>query len=324
MRRFKNILCALSPDADNGTALQRAAALAASNQAQLRVVMVADEIEPDLELPTGAPTLADLRTHFLAAQQQALDSQVARLGENLDVHTRVLMGPAFLEIIRAVLRDQCDLVIKAPVSGGLLDRVFGSDDMHLLRKCPCPVWLVKPQVGRAYQRIVAPVDVDEFYDEDELNTRHQLNVQILEMASSLALSEFASLHIVAVWRARYESAMQGGFMNMPEEKVGAYVNQVKQQYSDNLDRLLAEVTGSVGQALEYIKPQIHVIKGWPREEIPAFTKSIEADLVVMGTLARSGIPGFLMGNTAETILNRLNCSVLAVKPEGFVSPVTLS
>ena len=45
----------------------------------------------------------------------------------------------FLEIIREVLRNGHDLVIKAAESGGLLDRVFGSNDMHLLRKCMCPV-----------------------------------------------------------------------------------------------------------------------------------------------------------------------------------------
>jgi nucleotide-binding universal stress UspA family protein len=42
----------------------------------------------------------------------------------------------------------------------------------------------------------------------------------------------------------------------------------------------------------------------------------------MGTVARTGISGFFMGNTAETILNQLNCSVLAVKPHGFVTPVS--
>jgi nucleotide-binding universal stress UspA family protein len=47
------------------------------------------------------------------------------------------------------------------------------------------------------------------------------------------------------------------------------------------------------------------------------------DLIIMGTVARTGIPGFLMGNTAETILNRIECSVLAIKPAGFVTPVTL-
>lgn len=43
----------------------------------------------------------------------------------------------------------------------------------------------------------------------------------------------------------------------------------------------------------------------------------------MGTFARIGIAGFFIGNTAEAILEQLQCSVLAVKPPGFVSPVSL-
>lgn len=57
--------------------------------------------------------------------------------------------------------------------------------------------------------------------------------------------------------------------------------------------------------------------------MPAVATELEVDLVVMGTLTRTGIPGSLIGNTAEVILNTLGCSVPAVKPAGFVTPVTL-
>ena len=60
-----------------------------------------------------------------------------------------------------------------------------------------------------------------------------------------------------------------------------------------------------------------------RQEIPNLVKRIDADIIVMGTVARTGIPGFFMGNTAETILNQINCSVLAIKPRGFKTPVEL-
>jgi len=43
----------------------------------------------------------------------------------------------------------------------------------------------------------------------------------------------------------------------------------------------------------------------------------------MGTVARTGMPGLLIGNTAEGVLNEIDYSVLAVKPPGFVTPVTL-
>jgi nucleotide-binding universal stress UspA family protein len=66
-----------------------------------------------------------------------------------------------------------------------------------------------------------------------------------------------------------------------------------------------------------------LVKGWAHKEIPALVRDLGADLVVMGTVARTGISGLLMGNTAEMILTQIDCSVLAVKPQEFVSPVTL-
>ena len=53
-------------------------------------------------------------------------------------------------------------------------------------------------------------------------------------------------------------------------------------------------------------------------------KQLAADVIVMGTVARTGVPGFIMGNTAETILNQIDCSVLAIKPPGFETPVAVT
>jgi len=57
--------------------------------------------------------------------------------------------------------------------------------------------------------------------------------------------------------------------------------------------------------------------------VPAIAHELAVDLVVMGTVARTGIAGFFMGNTAESILTQLDCSVLTIKPPGFISPITL-
>jgi nucleotide-binding universal stress UspA family protein len=47
----------------------------------------------------------------------------------------------------------------------------------------------------------------------------------------------------------------------------------------------------------------------------------DIDILVMGTVARTGIAGFIIGNTAENILQTVTCSLLARKPNGFISPV---
>jgi nucleotide-binding universal stress UspA family protein len=64
-----------------------------------------------------------------------------------------------------------------------------------------------------------------------------------------------------------------------------------------------------------------LIKGQAEDVIPDLAESFEADLVVIGTVGRTGIPGLLIGNTAEEILNSVDCSVVTLKPEGFETPI---
>ena len=71
-------------------------------------------------------------------------------------------------------------------------------------------------------------------------------------------------------------------------------------------------------------PKVHPHHGTAATVIPELARQLHADLVAIGTVARTGIAGWLIGNTAEAILEQLQCSVVAVKPSGFVSPVTLS
>jgi nucleotide-binding universal stress UspA family protein len=324
MQRFKNILCVIGTESNDSAALEYAVKLAENNQATLSVVEVVDEIPPNTKLLERVLAPEELQAKMVEEHLQRLDELVAPWRVSVDIQVHVLSGIPYLEVVKEVIRNDRDLVIKTAESGGLLDRVFGSDDMHLLRKCPCPVWLVKPNSPNTYKRILAAVDADDNYPVEELNTRSFLNHQILEMACSLSLPESAELHVVHTWNAIGEDAMRFGFIQTPEDKINTYVEEVRQHQGNNLDVLMSEIANKIGQdTLEYIKPQIHFVKGTPRKSVPELAKKIEADIVVMGTVSRTGVPGFFIGNTAECILNQLDCSVLAVKPPGFVTPITL-
>ena len=323
MKRFKDILCVVETGEACEPALEHAVALAETNQACLTVVDVVERVPTGIEMPEGGPFTADLQTAIVSTHGQGLEALVDPYRTRVEIQTKVLKGTPFLEIIREVMRNGRDLVIKSPETWNWLDRLFGSTDMHLLRKCPCPVWIIKPTPLKSYRLILAAVDADDAYPPAELKSRHALNRQILEMAGSMALSDFAELHVVSAWHATGESMMSGTLMRMPEEKITAYVEQVKRRHTANLNTLMGEVTDNLGQeTAAYLKLRTHLVKGWAHKEIPALAKRIKADLVVMGTVGRTGVPGFIMGNTAEMILNQIDCSVLAIKPPGFASPVT--
>ena len=318
MQRFKDLLFVVTADVSSAIAYERAAQLAEQNQARLTVVEVIDEV------PRRSWTPKNLQLKIIADRQQGLEKLVAGSSKKIEIQTKVLVGIRFIEITREVLRGGHDLVIKMARGDERLDQVFGSDDMHLLRKCPCPVLLLKPQAHKAFRRILATVDVGEECSPRELENRHLLNMKILEIATSLALSESAELHIAHAWRAIGESMMQGRFVNATEKEVVDYVDLVRQERKQELNLLMAETGAKLGQeTMQYLKPQTQLLKGYASEEIPDFADKIKADLVVMGTVGRTGISGFIIGNTAETILNRIKCSVLAIKPQGFETPIRL-
>lgn len=325
MKRFKDILCMAEPGKECKPALERAVTLAENNQANLTVVTVASSIRVGIGVLEGWPSTTELQATIVKSQKQELENLVEPYRQRIKIETRVLIGMSFLEIIREVLRNAHDLVIKCPESLDWLGSLFSSDDKHLLRKCPCPVWMVRPQTGEAFDRILAAVDVDDTFPSKELKARQALNEMVIELASSLAVTEFAELHVVHAWEAIGESKLRhSAFMQRPENEVIAYVDQVRRHHTQLLDTLIKKVSTKLGKdAADYTKPQLHLPKGSARKVIPMVARELQVDCIVMGTVARTGVPGLFMGNTAETILDQLECSVLAIKPPGFVTPVTL-
>jgi nucleotide-binding universal stress UspA family protein len=323
MKRFKNILYVLGDEPDENCALARAVELARANNARLTALAVVDA------LPVGTMLLGmELTTDTL--QKALMETATRRLRKLVDaaepggrIEVKVAVGTPFLEVIRDVLRNDRDLVIKCAEASGMVGRLFGSDDMHLLRKCPCPVWLCKPDAGGRYRRILATVDVEQFYPAHELQTRHALNLLLLELAAALARADSGELHVAYAWSAIGERVMRGTALWAPQEKIDAYIATERQRHARALDALLAElrtVMADRGESLP--EPVRHLPKGSASSEVPELARRIDADLVILGTLGRTGVPGLFIGNTAESVLHQVDCSVLALKPAGFVSPVT--
>jgi nucleotide-binding universal stress UspA family protein len=87
--------------------------------------------------------------------------------------------------------------------------------------------------------------------------------------------------------------MRSGFISTKEEKVIAYVEQLKRQHAAHLDEFVQEMLSNLEQNFSHhLQPKTHLVKGSAHKEIPALAKRIEADLVVMGTAARTGVSGF--------------------------------
>lgn len=323
MKQFERILYVSQASTADAPAMARAASLAENNQADLTVIGVVPVITAGIGMPPGGPISTKLQSVLVSKRRAELESLIDPYRQARDIKIEVLVGEMYLEVIRAVLRHTYDLVIKPAGNPDFIKRLFESSDMQLLRMCPCPVWLMGPDEKSNYTRILAAVDFD--LDEKSDSVNQGLNKRILELASSLALSDFAELHFIHVWDAPNELLFHFWADIHDEEARMDYVRGENARHEGALNRLRDQLRGQIDQkAFDYLSPRFHLRRGAASTVIPEIAEQLQADLVVMGTVARTGIAGLFIGNTAENVLEQLQCSVLAVKPDGFVSPVEQS
>jgi len=314
MKRFKNILLIHDSSSKGEFALNRALSLAKANQALLTVVDIIDDL-PRYKAKLFSEILNyDLIELVFKERQREMHNFITPLLEGkFKVTIKVLQGTPFIEIIRAVIRNKHDLVIKtAQGKGGIKEALFGTTAMHLLRKCPCPVWLIKPSRNQRFNRILLAMDWSQPTDSSQ-----SLNLNMLDIATSLAQEEQSELHIIHVWNLDYETILRGNG-SFPTKKINKLVRETKKMHAQWLNKLLGQYP-----ILSSLNHKVHLLKGDARELVPRLAKKKKIKLIIMGTLCRTGIKGFFIGNTAEKMLQKLDCSVLALKPDDFQTPVTL-
>ncbi len=285
MRRFKNILLYANETASSDAALRRAEALAARNEALLSVVDV---------LPGSSGTRLTARLRELGI----LVAPAWRRG--VAVRVGVLTGRPFVEIIRAVLRNGHDLVVlDAEAEDCSPGHPRGSTALHLLRDCPCPIWVVKRAKHGPHRRVVAALDAHEDWSKQQ-----QESLRVLELAASVARSDGGELRVaycLSHWTPGYSPRRLQNTLG---------------RHRQRLDGLLARCD------LSHVRRDVRLEREAAVDVIATLCE--EADVLVMGTVWRSGPAGVLITDTASDALARVDCSVLAVKPEGFITPVRFS
>ena len=316
MERFKNILLIADFDVNQQMAVDRAVWLATQHEARLTVLTVVRELPLTEYLSPTAIRSVEVHSLMIDDRRDKADALADTVSQQrVEARSRIAIGAPFLEIIRQVLRDQHDLVILAAEGkNSVKDRLFGSTSMHLMRNCPCPVWVIKPASREKPMRILAAVDA---ISNAPGCARASLNPLILQLASSLTRLEGSELHVVQAWSVLADT--YASVRAQIEESVLCKLrDETKQQYARQLDSLLSGIDLS-GVAMHQHLPQADDAS----RAIVQLAEQLDIDLLVMGTVCRTGLSGFFIGNTAEHVLSEVNCSVLTVKPEGFVTPVTL-
>lgn len=324
MKQFKNILCAVDPETTMDTAIMQSLRMANEHQAEITFISVVKDAKNWLSLFRDDEQWNYSLQAYLEDKRADIEEKLRSIAPQINADIVVTSGISFIEIIKQVIRNQHDLLIKCAQDQDWMDRMLGSDDMHLLRKCPCPLLMLKPGFNEGFQRVLATVDVNENLNElDGENVQEKLNEKVLEYSAALSLADLAEMHIGSAWEAYGEDFYRyGAFSRIPDDEVDQYAEKARRSCFNKIDFLVEKMEKLLGKdAFQYLQPRAHLVKGQASIEIPALVEKYDVSLVVMGTVGRVGVPGLIIGNTAESILEQTECCILAIKPEGFKTPV---
>ena len=307
MRRFKDILVVTPLGTDAEATVMIAAELAAANDARLTLFDVVAPF-PSRRRARVNPELSRYLQGVITEQRELELEEIARRTVGPRAGVAVGVGMPFIEIVRRIALRGHDLVITLPDQpSGLLGLGRASTTMHLLRKCPVPVWVHRPEITERRDVVAA---VGPFSDDEPTS----LDRKLVELGSSLAERMGGRFHLVHAWELEGESLLRHGRARLDPGEVDLLVEDAGAAAQESVAKLLAE-TG-----LTDADVAVHVMKSRPVPAIVGVADEVKPGVVVMGTASRGGIAGLLIGNTAESTLGELDCSVLAVKPDGFISP----
>ncbi|NNF64138.1 MAG: universal stress protein [Acidimicrobiia bacterium] len=312
MDTFRHALVAASVGHTDLATLKAAVELA-GGQSEVTLLDVFEPLPPWRRTVNVEGRVIDVEGLMLEERQAKLAELISEAGSPTGVTADVTRGKPVVEVIRHVINHGCDLVIvgePAPSKSGKAG--ISSDVMQLLRKCPVPVWLVRPPSDTG-TRILALVD-----PEVDDPPHRGLNDLILEVATEMARAADAELHVATAWEFTGEALLRSSaFVSMPEPDLELLLRATEDEHRAHLDELVRKHGG------HDVGARIHLAKGAPTEVLPDLAEELGTSLVIMGTVARTGLSGWIMGNTADEIVRSVDCSVMALKPIGFVSPITV-
>jgi universal stress protein E len=295
VRQLKRILVAVkSPDAGWSAAIVKATQLARAAGAHVELFFGAD---------------APLASKQCLPYTEMLERLAWEVREH-DVSVSVVAHaehPAHESILRQAESTRADLIVTDSHGGmHIAPSLLQLMDWELARLSPVPVLIVKQQ--RLYRRpkILAAVDPTHAYAKPL-----HLDARILGCGTKLCEILRGTLHAVhAYLPAPFSADTSTG------QAAGAALR---------IDAIAAaDARAEFNRVLQKTvipSERRYLIAGHPADAIKQTVADIGVDIVVMGSMSRSGLRRLLVGNTADKLLYRLPCDLLLVKPEGILNVV---
>lgn len=305
MNRICNILVIVNPLVREQAAISKAAILAKKLGSSIELLIC--DTKGSREAHTEGPLPAISNASLTDQLDSLLDGMAKPLRDaGIDVSTEVISGDPLHEMILSWLRNSpADLVVKDTHHHSFATRVFTTNtDWHLIRACPVPLLLTKPKAWAESPVVLAAVDPGHRSDPTSVLEHH-----ILDVAVTLGKALHGRIHAMhAFLPATMTAAAIGGVPPMIIVSAEELAAESDRQYSQ-IKALTDEFA---------IPPaNLHVAAAPAMEYLPRTAFECDADMVVMGTIARSSLERLVVGSTAERVLEPLPCDVLLVRSPDF-------
>lgn len=309
MSIYNNILVVANVNSEAQPALARAMQLARKSVSKSHITFFLSIYDFSYEM-TSMLSIdeRDAMRRGVVHQREIWMKEVAQpyIDDSVEFNIKVVWhNRPYEAIVAEVFSGGHDILIKATRKHDVLESViFTPTDWHLLRKAPCPVLLVKEHEWPEKGNVIAAVHVGS-----ENPTHVELNDRIVEQMKNLCGRLDATPYLVN----SYPVTPANITIELPEFDPTTYTDAVRGHHLKEMKALRQKH----GIDEEFTR----VEQGLPEDVIPNVVDELSAGLVILGTTGRTGISAVFIGNTAEHVIDKINCDVLALKPEGFVSPL---
>lgn len=301
MDALRNILVLMEPGGTTQPAFDAALTLARRFGARLELLMVDFQDLHPAYFSTPSSSAQEFHDSVLSAHRQVL-ARHERVARDLGVTAigEALWGTPFHEVALArVAATRPDLVVKHSVHHNRVERtLFTGSDWHLIRECPAPLMLVKD--ATRLEGVPVLVCVDPLHAHDKPAALDRLLLRTAALLAGPLSGEVHALHVFSI--------------PAPVTVIGdAYIaaaavpplEATVEQATSALHELVAEHGLPAGRA--------RVGVGRPAREILEEVRRLDAGIVVMGAVSRGRLDRWFVGNTAESVLDRLPCNVWVEK-----------
>ncbi len=222
---------------------------------------------------------------------------------NIDAQTHVRFGSPADEIIETGDDLEEPLIVMTTHGRTGIGRwIYGSVADKVVHASDAPVLLLRSGAGKLdggnIQKIVAPVDGSAYSE------------AALSFAKAMAKTFDAELHVTRVAETASLYSSLGYETYAPG--AGQPMSDVVEYMVNEVHKYISKVTRDLKE--EGYRVQGVVLEGFAGEELIAYERKVEPQLVVMATRGRSGFDRFIFGSVAERILKSGKTPVLMVKP----------